>query len=81
MKKLHTILTTNVDKIAHFSFMYMLVDIGLNLGLSVVFLAIASFVIAVGKEIFDKIVTKQLSVIDFFATFLGGILSIIINTF
>lgn len=79
MKQLHTILTNNVDKIAHFSFMYMIADILLNFGLSVTFIAIATFIIALGKEVFDKIVTLKWSLLDFIATFLGGILAIIIN--
>ena len=79
MKQLHTLLTNNVDKIAHFSFMYMLVDILLNFGLSVTFVAIATFIIALGKEFFDKIVTLKWSFLDFVFTFLGGILAIIIN--
>ena len=79
MKTLHQLLTNNVDKIAHFAVMYLIVDVLFEIGLSVVFIAIMTFIVAIGKEIFDKIVTLKWSFTDFVATFLGGILSIVIN--
>jgi len=78
-KSIHSLLANNVDKVAHFSFMYMVADIILKYEISIIIVSLASFIIAIGKEIFDKLVTNKWSLLDFIFTFLGGILAIIIN--
>ena len=78
-KSIHSLLVNNVDKIAHFSVMYMIADIMIRFDLSFTFVAVTTFIIALVKEVFDKIVTLKWSLLDFIATFLGGILAIIIN--
>jgi hypothetical protein len=87
MKKLHTFLTNNVDKFAHLAVMYMIADLLLTYDISfyfkesTTFVAVLTFLTAMGKEIFDKITTFKWSFWDFVFTFGGGITAILINLY